>query len=172
MKHLVWVVLILSTPAWSQSLSLQKLVAASKSQVEVTLDGPLLQAALGALDSGNRSESAARQVASKLGGVYVHQFTFEEGVTPNEQLVLDQLKPPAWSRIVTSKSKEEQAFIFVKKSATTISSLVVVARKKNELSVVELLGALNPDDLALLSGKLGIPDVTVGTGATDAGRAQ
>lgn len=181
MKKLL-VVMLISNAALAQSvrlpISFETLGAKASDVVEVSLDGPMLQAAIGALDSKSDTERSARQIASKLTGVYVHQYQFDDGgqVAREERTRIEaQLKAPEWSKIVTTRRKKESETVdvYARQTSTGLSGLVVVSTQKGGLTVVDLIGTLRPEDLNSLSGTFGVPSVEVMMPVTlDAGTAR
>ena len=76
----------------------------------------------------------------------------------------NQLKSPGWSRIVGVKSKKdgENAEVYLKSENGGITGLAVIAAEPKELTVVNIVGSIQPEDLRDLGGRFGIPKVDLG----------
>lgn len=179
MRSLLLVVFI-AFNAHAQSVRLPVAFEALRSKasnvVEVSLDGPMLKAATASLDSKKVTEKAAGRIARKLKGIYVHQYSFDDVDVAVEQrtLIAAQLHAPEWSKIVTTRRKNENetADVYARQTGESVSGLVVVSTRQGEITVVDLVGDLQPEDINSLSGTFGIPSVEVAVRAgRDAGQA-
>ncbi len=145
---------------------LDKLAAKAEESVDVTLEGPLLQFASRALSDKDPDEARAKKIVAGLKGIYVRSFEFaKEGAYNAAEIdaFRAQLQPPAWSRAVGVKSAGENAEVYFKTAAGgDIGGLVVIAAEPKELTIVHIVGTIRPEDLADLSGELGIPKMEFG----------
>lgn len=144
--------------------SFDKVTKKASNTVDVSLDGILLQTASAFLDPEDRDEAVAKKLISKLKGLYVHHFEFNDdakgGLSEADLAALkDQLKSPPWSRVVNVHNREdkENVEVFLKKDGDKVGGLVVLAAQENELTIVDIDGPLEPKDLIALGGHLGIP---------------
>jgi hypothetical protein len=145
-------------------LNLDKLAPKAVETVDVTLDGAMLQLASRFLSGKQPDEAKAKKLIAGLKGVYVKSFEFaKEGEYSPEDLeaIRAQLRAPAWSRIVGVRSKRqgENVEVFVKTEANQIAGLVVLSAEPKELTVVQIDGPIDPDQLSELGGHFGIPKV-------------
>jgi hypothetical protein len=134
---------------------------------EVTLDGPMLQLGIKLLSNEDHDVDAVR-VLSQLKGVYVRNYRFDhEGEYSERDLdgIRQQLQAPGWAKVVSvhSRRDSENAEIYVMSGANGVAGLTIVAARPTELSVVNLVGPIDPADLARLSGHFGIPRVDAGS---------
>jgi hypothetical protein len=146
--------------------SFEKLAAKAEETVDVTLDASLLQLGSKFLSSHDPEQAKAKKLASGLKGVYVRSFQFaKEGEYTDADIegIRSQLSGPGWSRIVNVRSKKEgeTAEVFIKKEGDQIVGLTVVAAEPKELTVANIVGPINPEDLAALGGQFGVPKVEV-----------
>jgi hypothetical protein len=76
-----------------------------------------------------------------------------------------QLKAPQWSRMVNVRSTRsgENVDVFFKMDKERIAGLVLIATQPHELTIVNIVGAIDLDQLASLGGYFGIPQVNVGS---------
>jgi len=162
------IVLILVTLAAALPLSAQRvnldfpgLAAKASETVDVTLDGDLLKIAAKFLDRGDPDERAARDIVSKLEGIYVRSYTFDkEG--DYDRTIVDKVRAglgTSWKRVVTVKSRDrDNVEIYVEmRDANTVRGVVIISAEARELTLVNLVGPVDIDKLASLEGQFGVP---------------
>ena len=154
-------------PAFGQNprLDIKNLEALSKKAsevVDVNLDGPLLK--LASRFMTDEDDREALQIIKNLKGVYVKSFTFDKpgDYSPADvEAIRSQLQTPAWSRIVSARSKHdgENAEIYLMTAADggNVLGLAVICAEPTELTVVNIVGPVDIDKLSQLEGKMGIP---------------
>jgi hypothetical protein len=141
--------------------NLDKLAERATESVDVTLDASMLQLASEFLSKDNSDEVKVKKIVSKLKGVYVRSFEFDkEGQysMSDVEAIRSQLRAPGWSRIVSVKSiKGENSEVYVKRDGNRVAGLVVLNAEPKELTVVNIDGPIDPEELSELSGHMGIP---------------
>jgi hypothetical protein len=141
--------------------NLDKLAERATESVDVTLDASLLQLASEFLSKDNADEVKVKKIVSKLKGIYVRSFEFDkEGQysMSDVEAIRSQLKAPGWSRIVSVKSiKGENSEVYLKRDGNQVAGLVVLSAEPKELTVVNIDGPIDPEQLSELSGHMGIP---------------
>jgi len=147
---------------------LARLAAKADQAVDVTLDQPMLQAASQFLNSRDPQQAQAKKLVGKLQGVYVHSYEFSKAGQYSAGDV-ESLRTPfqngQWSRVVNVRSKRdgENVDVYLKKGAEgKIGGLVVIAMKPTEVTFVNILGEIDPEDLTKLGGQFGIPALQIG----------
>jgi hypothetical protein len=112
----------------------------------------------------DEDDREALQVIKNLKGVYVKSFTFEKPgdySRADVEAIRSQLQAPAWSRIVSARSKRdgENAEIYLMTAADggNVLGMAVICAEPTELTVVNLVGPVDIDKLSQLEGKMGIP---------------
>ena len=164
---------LLALPAGAQDVRLQldsldKLEARASDSMDVTLDGSLLRLAVGFLKDSDPEERAVKELVMGLKGIYVKVYEFDkagEYSAADLDPVRSQLRAPAWSRMVGIRSKkdgENMEVYMLKASGDQIGGLTVLTTGDKELSVIQIMGAIDLDKLIKLSGKLGIPSIVIG----------
>lgn len=153
------------TQDWSSGLT-AKLEAKASKTVDVSLDQSMLKFACQFLDQKDHDQAKAKKICGNMQGIYVHSFEFEkEGDYSEQDLneVRASLKGPAWSRIVNVRSKVdgENVEVYFKKEGDKFSGLVVIATEPTSLTFVNIMGPIDPADLADLGGQFGIPEMEV-----------
>jgi hypothetical protein len=152
--------------------SLDKLAAKAEETVDVTLDGPLLKLAARFLSAKSQDEAGAKKMLSGLESLVVRSYQFSsEGQydMADVDAIRAQVKAPQWSRIVgvTSKRDGEKVDVYFKVGSDgNLGGIVVLCAEPMELTVVSVVGTLDPSELMGLGGHFGIPelDVAIGSG--------
>jgi len=137
--------------------------------VQVNLDGSLLQMAAKFLNGKDADEAKVKDLLNGLKGIYVRSFKFEkagEYSAADVDRMRGQLK--GWNEIVNVRGPKENTGIYLKTDGQKIQGLVVLAAEPMELTVVNIVGSIQPEQLKDLSGKFGIPDL--GDAAKKAGK--
>lgn len=150
-------------------LNFDQLAAKASNSVDISLPGPLLQLAAKFLDSGDPDEARVKKLVASLDGVYIRHFEFKADhawTEPDADSVRQQLKAPEWSRIVGVKSDSdgENAEIFIRIAGGKTTGIAILATEAREFTVVNIVGSIDLEDLAALSGHFDIPKVTVPKG--------
>ena len=99
-------------------------------------------------------------------GIYVKSFEFKK---PGEYSAADldcfraPLRTPDWQRIVGVHSNEdgENVEVYIKNEAKGIGGLAIIATEPKQLTLVNIVGAIDLDSLSELGGHFGIPEVDV-----------
>lgn len=141
--------------------SVEKLSQKASETVDVTLDASMLQLASQFLSKDDPDQMRVKKLVAKLKGVYVRSFEFEregEYSASDVEAIRAQVKGPAWARIVGVKSiKGDNCDVFLKKDGNAVGGVFVIAAEPKELTVVDIEGPINPEELSELGGHMGIP---------------
>ena len=80
------------------------------------------------------------------------------------EAIRSQLRAPGWSRIVGVKSKKsgDNAEVYLRSENGRITGLTVIATEPKELTIVNIVGTIDPEQLSELGGHFGIPKVDAG----------
>jgi hypothetical protein len=142
--------------------------------VDVTLDENLLKLIPAIIMKANHSANdpdarKAAQIAAGFKGVYVRSFEFDGDGQWNEADIAGiraQLRQPGWSRIVSVRSRKDgqNVEVYLMTDPSNFGGLAVLATQPNELTVVNIVGKINLEDLLALEGHLGIPDLDIQIG--------
>ena len=160
------VFLALLLPAWAQDFKvppeIEKLAAKADEVVNVTLDSGMLGLASRFLSDKTADEAQAKRIISGLKGIYVRSFEFAkagEYSNADVEAIRAQLQPPVWSRVVGVQSKRdgENSDVYMKAAGGQVGGLVVISAEPKQLTIVNISGAIQIEDLAGLSGQFGIP---------------
>lgn len=150
----------------------ERLAEKASETVNVTLDPQTLSFATKFL-SDKKEEADVKRIAQKLKGIYVRGYEFDkEGEYTDKDLadIRSQLKGPEWSVIVSTHSKRDREIseIYLHRDG----GLLIIAAEPKELTIVNIMGNIDPSDLTNLSGQFGIPKVhgSPGKGAKKDGK--
>ena len=141
--------------------SLDRLKDKASEVVDVTLDASMLTLASRFL-SDRGDQAKAKKLVSQLKGIYVRSYEFDrdgEWQQSDLESVRAQLKTTPWSRIVgvTSQKKGENSEVYVKTENGQITGLTVLVAEPRELTIVNIVGPIDPEQIADLGGHMGIP---------------
>jgi Domain of unknown function (DUF4252) len=145
---------------------LKKLGARAAKTVDVNLDQSMLQFASAFLDPKDPDQAQAKKVIANMKGIYVHHFEFDKDDMYTDQDVASlraPLKGPEWSRIVNVRTKRENenVEVYFRKEGGKFTGLVIIATQPAELTYVNIVGPIDPEDLRQLGGQFGIPKVEI-----------
>ncbi len=167
---------LVTAPAFAQSVALQRgllrlpefaRVADKASEtVNVTPGSKLLGIACRFLDTNDPEEADAKKLCTSLRGVFVRSFKFDEDFAyPKSDIdsVRRQLSAPGWSRIVESRSKKEHTDVdvFVLIENDKAMGLAIIANQPREFTIVNIVGAIDLENLHDLEGKFGVPNLGI-----------
>lgn len=165
----VAVLVALSASALGQQIPLEalekKFAGKTVETVEVNLDSTLLNLAMKFLGNSG-DEARAKELLKDVQAIYVRVWKFDkEGQygEPELEAIRSQLK--GWSKVVdvrSSKMRGENAGVYMNLVGEKIQGLVVVAAEGNELTLVNLVGSIDPARLRELGGTFGIPELGFG----------
>jgi hypothetical protein len=145
-------------------IDLDHLAAKASNTVDLSLPPNLIQLGVAMLDSKDPDQAQVKKVASGLQAIYIKSFEFRrEGEYTKADLdkIRVQLKAPEWSRMVGVQSSEdrETVEVWVRTEGGKISGLAILAADPRELTVVNLVGTVDPSAISELSGHFGIPRI-------------
>lgn len=140
----------------------EKLAAKAKETVEVNMDGPMLHWASKFLSTEDPEEKKAAKLVENLKGIYVRSYEFSEEGAYNAAEVEElraQFRSPEWSRVVGVRSEHDgdNVDIFFRLENEKMAGIVIIAAEPMELTVVNIVGPLEVDQLSDLGGEFGIP---------------
>jgi hypothetical protein len=139
---------------------LTPLAAKASDKVVVTLNGSLLQLAANFMDDKDPEEVKVKTLINGLKGIYVRSFKFSKAgdyTDADLRSVRSQLR--GWSEVVTVDEGEGHTGVYLKLDGKKIQGLVVLTAEPKELTVINIVGSIDPDQLRELSGHFGIPEL-------------
>ena len=160
--------MLVGAAGYGQALDLKhldKLADKASDKVVVTLDGSVLKMAAKFLSDADDPDAAKiRKLVNGLKGIYVKTFEFEkEGEYSESDIsaIRKQLES-GWSRIVDVRSKKDgdNAEIYLKTGGPD-GGLAIICAGAKELTIVNIVGKIDLDELSELGGNLGVPKIDV-----------
>jgi Domain of unknown function (DUF4252) len=153
-------------PAQQVKWNFDKLAARASDSVDVSLEGSLLRLAAKFLSDDDKDEAKVKKLVGGLKGIYVRSFEFKKPGDYSEADVESfraVLHAPDWQRIVGVHSTEdgETVEVYIKNDGKGIGGLAIIASEPKELTLVNIVGAIDLDSLSELGGHFGIPEVDV-----------
>jgi len=115
------------------------------------------------------NDQDARKVGQAISGlqaIYVRAYNFEnenEYNTADVDEIRSQLQAPGWEKLanVRSKRNNQKVDVFTMFTGDTMSGVAVVVSDAKSIAVVNVIGPIDIDLLAELSGKLNIPKIDI-----------
>jgi hypothetical protein len=143
--------------------------------VDITLDGDMLKSAthlMGAAGGRNSSDADVSSLVAGLKAITVRSFTFDRPDMYSQKDVdgvLAQVDAPGWKKVVAVRDKGERVEIHMRQNSED-GGLLIVTEEPKELTIVNIAGKINMDQLRQLQGHLGVPNMQgiVGGAATPA----
>jgi hypothetical protein len=169
MYRLIWI-LACATPLAAQNkfeFDFGPLAAKATEAIEVNLDGKLLEMAARFLNSGKDEEREVKRLLNSLKGVYVRSFKFSRpgAYTPQDvEALRSRVKGNEWARVVDVRSAKpggENAGVYINTDGAEVRGVMIIAAQPQELTVVNILGNIDVDQLRTLGGKFGIPKLDI-----------
>jgi hypothetical protein len=141
---------------------LEALATQAKESVLISLDSDMLATAALFLDSQNPQDRDVKDLISNLRGIYVRSYKFDHSVAyPAAAIdsIRKQLSAPCWKAIVNVRKAQEQSAvdIYICQIEQKARGLAIIATEPRELTIVNILGAIDMGKLRRLEGRFGIP---------------
>ena len=135
--------------------------------VEVNLEGNMLAMAKRVL--GKVNDQDAKKVGEAINGlqaIYVRVYNFEKDnayQAADVDAIRAQLQAPGWEKVanVRSKKDNQKVDVYTMFTGKDMSGVAVVVSEARSIAVVNVIGPIDIDTLAELSGKMNIPRIEV-----------
>jgi hypothetical protein len=148
-----------------EMINFDALKSKAEETVEVNLDGNLLRMAINFLSDRDPDEMQVKKLIGGIKGIYVRSLKFERAgmySTADVDKIRALLKGPDWMKVVSVESTKkygDNVGIFVRSDGKQMSGLVVLAFEPEELTIVNIVGVIDPAQVRSLGGRLGIPSI-------------
>ena len=164
-RTVVWIALwCAAVPLQAQQFkfNLDQLASKASETVDLSLTGSTLQFAAKFLDGNDADEAKVKKLIAGIEGIYIKSFEFkQDGAWTQADLegIRSQLKTPDWSRIVGFQSTQEgeNSEVYIRNENKKITGIAILVAEPREFTVVNIVGPLDLDSLAELSGHFGVP---------------
>ena len=147
--------------------NLKYLEEKARDVVEVNIDGKLLELAKRVLTKVNDQDAKkVGQAIKGLEGIYVRVFNFEnenEYQMADVEAIRSQLQNPGWQKLanVRSKRNNQKIDVYTMFTGDVMSGVAVVISESKSIALVNVIGPIDIDLLAEMSGKLNIPKIEI-----------
>ena len=135
--------------------------------VEVNIEGKLLDLARRVLTK-QKDPNAQKvgQAIKDLKAIYVRVYNFEnenEYNTADVDQIRAQLNAPGWEKLanVRSKRNNQKIDVYTMFTGDVMSGVAVIVSESKSIALVNVIGPIDIDLLAELSGKLSIPKIEI-----------
>jgi len=151
-----------------EMIKFDQLAPKASKTVEVNLDGNMLNFVKNFLSDDKKDEAEAKRIIGKLKGIYVRSLEFDKDGEYSEadiDALRKQFSGPGWSKMVDVREKGkhgDNAGVYIKTDGKEMSGLVVLAFEPREVTIVNIVGVIDPAELRSLGGKAGIPNLDLG----------
>ena len=146
---------------------LERLAPKATDVVNIEVDGFLIKLALKILSDKDPDEKTVKEIVSGLKGVYVRSYEFgKAGEYTDADIapIREQLRPPAWARVIDVKSRDEDpgdAEVYVATDGARVEGLTLLVAEPKEVTVINIVGDIDVEKLKRLEGHLGIPRIHI-----------
>ncbi len=147
--------------------SLERLAPKAAEAVNIEIDGVLIKFAGSMLSDEDADERAVKELISSLRGVYVRSYEFKsagEFADADVAAVREQLRAPGWSRVMDVKSKGldfGDAEVYLATAGGRVEGFALLVVEPKEVTVVNIVGALDLDKIRRLGDNFDLPGVNV-----------
>ena len=170
--------ILLPVSAYSQNARLDLgrlagLESRARDVVEVNIEGKVLDLAKRVLAKTNEKDAQkVSQAISGLEAIYVRAYKFEndnEFSMADVDQIRSQLLTPGWERLANARSKKnnQRVDVFTMFTGDIMSGVAVVVSESKSIAIVNVIGPIDIEMLAELSGRMNIPKFEIETEKKD-----
>ncbi len=147
--------------------ALDKLAPKAAETVNIEIDGFLIKFAGSLLSDTDADEKTVKEIIEGLKGVYVRSYEFKsEGQFSEADVatVRQQLLAPGWSRLLDVESRGldfGDAELYVASAGGRIEGIALLVVEPRELTVINIVGAVDVDKLKKLGHTLNLPRIRI-----------
>jgi hypothetical protein len=147
-------------------LNLDSIASKASDSVNVSLSGATLRFAARFLDSGDPDEAAVKKLIAGLEGIYIRHFEFKrDNMWTQADLdpIRQQLHSPEWQHIVgvTEDDGDSVSDVYLRMEGEKPTGVAILVAESRELTVINIIGSIDLDQLAELSGHFDIPKLKI-----------
>jgi hypothetical protein len=151
------------------TLNLDSIAAKASNKVDVSLSGATLRFAAKFLDSHDPDEADVKKLIGGLQGIYIRHFEFNRDnawTKADLEPIRNQLHAPEWERIVgvTMADGDQTSEVYLHLEGDKNTGIAVIVAEPRQLTVINIMGSIDLDQLAELGGHFDIPKLTVPKG--------
>ena len=147
--------------------SLERLGPKAAEAVNIDIDGFLIKFAGSVLSDDDAGERAVKEFVAGLKGVYVRSYEFRnEGQFAESDVaaVREQLRAPAWSRVMDVESRGldfGDAEVYLATAGGRVQGLTLLVIEPKELTVINIVGDVDLNKIKKIAGDLRLPRIHI-----------
>ncbi len=158
------------SPAQSGQLTLpdfRELETKASESTVVTVGPWLLHFASHFADRHDPDGAATRRVLANITSITVHSYEFDSDFVYSQSdvdAVRAQLRAPNWNRLAQVRGKDRNKVdVYVSMDNDKTTGLALISAEPRELTIVNVVGSISPEDLQRLCAHLDVPGLRVDT---------
>jgi hypothetical protein len=145
-------------------LDLPQLADKASDTVTVSLNKNLLQMAAKLLPDDDPDTAKIKKLVANLQGIYVRSYEFDK----EGEFSIRDLEPlrktitgTGWNCLVSvhSKKSSSDTDVCLRQDGDKILGLAILSTEPKKLTIVNILGAITPEEIQMLQGQFGIPEM-------------
>ena len=140
------------------NVDLTKLEKQASERVTVLLSKPMIEFAAKLLPHDDGDTQKLQSLIKNLDGIYVRVFSFadQKAYAQSDVDAIRKQLGTGWSKMVEVRGEDNVDF-YVKREGDKIKGFVLIAAEPLELTLVNIQGSIQPEQLSELQGFSGIP---------------
>jgi len=131
----------------------------------VTVGPWLLHFASRFADRNDPDGAATRRVLANIKSITVHSYAFDRDFVYSQadvDAVRAQLRAPNWNRLVQAHGRNrDNVDVYVSMENDRTTGLAVISSEPRELTIVNVVGSISPEDLQRLGAHLDMPELRI-----------
>ena len=147
--------------------SLERLGTKAAEAVNIDIDGFLIRFAGSVLSEKDADERAVKEFVTGLKGVYVRSYEFKadgQFTEADVSAVREQLRAPAWSRVMDVKTRGldfGDAEVYLATAGGRVQGLTLLVVEPKEVTVINIVGDVDLDKIKKIDSDLRLPRIHI-----------
>lgn len=163
---LVFPILAAAQSAQLNLPSFEHLQKQATESVDITVSGwPLGLAAL-MMDEDDPQSAEVKEMLGELKAVHLRSYEFAADFVYSKadvDAVRQQLTAPGWSQLVQIRNRNQNSDldVYISLDGDKVNGLAILASEPRQLTILNIVGSIDPSKLEKLEGHLGLPKLGV-----------
>jgi hypothetical protein len=147
--------------------NLDRLMSQASETIRIDFDSGLIEIGCGLMSDTDPEERQAKEICKGLRGIYVRGLEFKAAgqyADSDVAALRAQLSGPGWTRVMDFSTQDEglqRAEVYAASEGGRIHGLALLFVDPKELTVVNVVGAIDLDKLRRLGDALNIPKIRI-----------
>jgi hypothetical protein len=142
-------------------LNLDSIASKASNTVDLNLSAGTLKLAARFLDASDPDEADVKKLIGGLQGIYIKHFEFKsdnQWTKADLEPIHNQLRGPDWERIIGVTDEDgSNSEIFLHVEGDRNTGVAIIVTEPREVTVINIVGSIDLDQLADLGGHFEIP---------------